>query len=709
VQRAELLMTTSGAGRRLSQAALRDQRGTAFLMGLTIVMVMTLLAVALFEMSTIEAGLARSDALDIQAFYCAEAEAARVYALYAPANDRNAELPSRSMGDTSLTLANGTYVSSASAGVIDATGVVTVAVKATCRLPTGRTRTVQRNGTREYLNSILQFAEAGAGADPDTGAQSVFGDMVLGGADSIIGDVYVSGNVHLRGAGSVKGYGMPDPSAITVAPGKAVTISPPFAAAAAGPWAEGQVTPLPVLSNPQGTGIIDHIRLAVTNADGTPKMTGRYQDATVYNLREIFAQLGATNEGNRERNLARPSRCTFGVVSSDVKCQIWQDLLILGPRQMCASSSCVPELAGPTDKPSYFFMGLPRSPSTAPQGTPFSDIYAAAVTFSPELRQLEFTTQYSSLGSRLDAILGANPTGEGRIDRLVDLTVGMDPQTGKGMERKPSIFYVDGYWRTDGSASGFAYNGRGTIVTSKSVIFSDSLLYLGDMSNVNADAPEAGCPSTTDRGLCGAADMLGIIAQENIWIGDPNGQIREVDAVMLAGRDVNLVQYATAATCCDGVSNPLTFKGTVLGLRGTALARDWADPTPGHQDVACNAAQPPCRPVTFVRTDTTCGGTGEGCWRFLRKDPATGLFAVDTTLSGFQDRCVTTQAQPLTPSSCPPGSRRVTHFQLTINYDTRLHEHPELVPPGLPTGGRTVYRSLAGLLWKDCGSNPACP
>ena len=253
----------------------------------------------------------------------------------------------------------------------------------------------------------------------------------------------------------------------------------------------------------EGSGIIDQIRLAVTNADGTPKMTGRYQDATVYNLGEIFAQLGATSEGNRERNLARPSGCTFGVASADVKCQIWQDLVILGPRQMCASSSCVPEFAGPTDKPSYFFMGLPRSPSAAPQGTPFPDIYAAAVRSSPELRQLGFTTQYGSLGSRLDAILGVNPSGEGRIDRLVDLTVGIDPATGKGMERPPSIFYVDGYWRTDGSASGFAYNGRGTIVASKSVIFSDSLLYLGSMSNVNAVAPEAGCPPA--RPIAGSA------------------------------------------------------------------------------------------------------------------------------------------------------------------------------------------------------------
>ena len=110
-------------------------------------------------------------------------------------------------------------------------GVVTVT--ATCRLPTGRTRTVQRNGTRAYPNPILQFAQAAAGADP--AGQSVFGDLVLGGADSISGDIYVAGNVHLRGEGTVTGYGAPDPPAITVAPGKAVTsTSSRFDADAAG-------------------------------------------------------------------------------------------------------------------------------------------------------------------------------------------------------------------------------------------------------------------------------------------------------------------------------------------------------------------------------------------------------------------------------------------------------------------------------------------
>ena len=59
--------------------------------------------------------------------------------------------------------------------------------------------------------------------------------------------------------------------------------------------------------------------------------------------------------------------------------------------------------------------------------------------------------------------------------------MGTDPATGMSVMRDPPIFYIDGYWRTDGSTSGFAYNGRATIAATKSVIFSDSLLYLGSL------------------------------------------------------------------------------------------------------------------------------------------------------------------------------------------------------------------------------------
>ena len=190
-------------------------------MGLTIVMVMTLLGVALFEMSTIEAGLARSDALDIQAFYCAEAEAARVYALYTPANDPNAErtLPQPS-GPTPLTLANGTYDSRAEVSITECGGVT---VTATCKLPNGRTPgRCSAMGTRTYPNPILQFAHAGAGADPARAPRESSATWCSAAPTRSPANIYVSGNVHLRETATV-GATPADPPAITVATGKAVT------------------------------------------------------------------------------------------------------------------------------------------------------------------------------------------------------------------------------------------------------------------------------------------------------------------------------------------------------------------------------------------------------------------------------------------------------------------------------------------------------
>ena len=182
-------MTTPGAGRRPAQAALRDERGTAFLMGLMIVMVMTLLGVALFEMSTIEAGLARSDALEIQAFYCAEAEAARVYALYAPANDPR----TRARPATSPPTPRRSRLPMAR----------------TSRVPGGGPRVEGGHGYRHlhaaertHPNRAAQWnarstpTRSSSSPRPGRGAGTsgdwCFGDPArLGGADSITGDIYV--------------------------------------------------------------------------------------------------------------------------------------------------------------------------------------------------------------------------------------------------------------------------------------------------------------------------------------------------------------------------------------------------------------------------------------------------------------------------------------------------------------------------------------
>lgn len=143
---AELLSTRVTAS--LRQLPRGNARGAALLSGLVLVMLMTLLGVALFEMSTIETSLARRDASETQAFYCAEAQAARIYGLYDPAQATSAKLGPLTLPRTLLPLADGTYVLTGSAA-LDATGRV-VTVTATCALPDGRTRTVQRHGTRGY-------------------------------------------------------------------------------------------------------------------------------------------------------------------------------------------------------------------------------------------------------------------------------------------------------------------------------------------------------------------------------------------------------------------------------------------------------------------------------------------------------------------------------------------------------------------------------
>ena len=62
-----------------------------------------------------------------------------------------------------------------------------------------------------------------------------------------------------------------------------------------------------------------------------------------------------------------------------------------------------------------------------------------------------FTTSYGSLGTRLDTLIGTNPAGDGVISRLVDLTVGTDADGHSILRAQPPIFYVDGYWRADGT------------------------------------------------------------------------------------------------------------------------------------------------------------------------------------------------------------------------------------------------------------------
>src|SRR5262245_36325126 len=62
---------------RIRQRTIDDQRGGIFLSGLVMVTIMTLLGIALFDLSRIEGMLATGDAMGQQTLYCAEAGLSR--------------------------------------------------------------------------------------------------------------------------------------------------------------------------------------------------------------------------------------------------------------------------------------------------------------------------------------------------------------------------------------------------------------------------------------------------------------------------------------------------------------------------------------------------------------------------------------------------------------------------------------------------------
>lgn len=766
--------------RLLWQRTVRNEGGSALVLGLVLILTMTLLGVALFDLGTIEVSLAAKSVHDTQAFYCAEAEAKRIYNLYAPYDPINNPTGDQTLGTlgpqtfaaTTLNLVNGIkpdgtpftypYSFSGSATVNVATQLVTV--RATCTLPNGGTRTVQWNGTRTFLNPGYEYAVVSAGFDPLDGIQKYLGNLYLGGTgdpvsnvlgkDTISGDVYVSGTVFLRNEVTVKPY---DPSAArpTITTLNTGCGSPPCvvdnssAFPSAGdllPTGSSPLNPMPAISNAAGTGILDEIKNVVAPSSGPASMKGTYNGNTVYNLPYIFDQLcgGIANcptyGGQQILANPDPANCTFGTASANEKCQIWQDLVFIRP-QLTTSAH------GPVDMPSYYFQGIPQTSSNHPPNWPgFPTIYNKLVNASAELKQMGFdpgsgsnmggTNQYGDCGSlqcRLAALLGPVPDGTGQS--LVDFTYGIDPATGQATLRSaPPIFYADGYWRVAGGVGTFGYNGRATVVATKSMIISDNVRNLNGLDNVSLNPPSGStCPNNgNDRVKCGAGDMLGLVAKEDIWMGDPGASgatVHEISALMLAGRDFNTFDYTSSGSCCHGPANPITFNGTMMASREIKMVRDWSaiDPPNGAGPQAeCNGAGPGggCRPVAFFSTQPSnftgawCGDPSiaaqpgnarvAGCWVFLTMNTSTGVLDVDSTKAAFNDGCVTTVKSPLTPASCASGSRRVTHFQLNINYDARLTTAPSLIPPGLPAGGTTIYQGLSSATWKDCGSNPAC-
>jgi hypothetical protein len=226
-----------------------------------------------------------------------------------------------------------------------------------------------------------------------------------------------------------------------------------------------------------------------------------------------------------------------------------------------------------------------------------------------------------------------------------------------------------------------------------------------------------------DRTNCGLADMLAMVAQEDIQFGDPSSSgatIRRVQALMLAGRDASMLSYTSEGTCCEGTANPLDIAGSLIAGRQFAMIRDWAYPADDRhgRNQRCDLAAAGCRPVTLLRSDPAdpsrphpyCAEKGWlECWVFMklgqdgRLVPNEGL-KHRAFLGGCEPPAVDPDAR------CPlEGQRRITHFRLTLNHDARARTSPSVIPSGLPGGGGSPLLRLGDTRWKDCGSNnPSC-
>jgi hypothetical protein len=729
-----------------------NERGSVLLIAVLVVAVMSLLGVALFELSTIEAGLTtHGDVGDAQAFYCAEGALAYTYKNATDIGRINTGNASpwgiRSASTVSYTYpALSANYQANNPGVPINYGSYTVSVVSTggtTPTPTVTAACVQQNGVTRivqaglnYPNSIYEFAVVSG----NSGALAKgFGNFYLGGADSVSGDIYVANTAALRGAPVLTPcFSTSDPICdptnknpqLTAIGGLSET-SNIINQSDPASFGNTELAPTPDLTDgSKPEQFVSRIRSAVgrqspSDLASTGQMTGTYNGSTVYNLTKIFADLGSTSEGNSERNLAKPSGCSYlQAAPTGSPCQVWQDLLYVGVRRATGADP------GPSDAASYYFMGIPRSPSNAPQGTSFSTIYANMVGASAELQQMGFTTSMSNLGSRLDALAGQDSqnlvTSDKSVNRLVDVTTGTDA-TGRAAPRaKAPIFFIDdGYFRVQ-DGTNYAYNGIATVITSKSILLADNIIYLNGIENKATSLPDT-CSNINDRKNCGLPDVLGLVAQKDIWVGDPGASgatVEWLSGVMLAGNDVNYLGYNSASACCQGVSNPVTLNGTVMASRQATLARDWSDPQVNDENSSCNSAGTSgCRPVQYYPNDG---------WKYMtiETNPRSASFGALVPCSTLTWNCgpsnptatctgdlSLTCPQYITfqgcegNQTCTRTARRITHFQLNVKYESRLWHNSALIPPGLPTGNSTLPVSIIPGTWKECDARyyPGAP
>jgi hypothetical protein len=543
------------------------------LTGLVLVVLISLLGSALFDVSRLEGRLWSGDVSTTQALYCAEAafartvgDSTRVTALGAVTAGN-----STTFGPDTLTTSSG----SCSASV-----VVTYEAGGARYATSTATMSGQQRGVRlnlNFLSPAFEYAVVANGGSlhlRGTGAPNLSGS---GGADVVNGDVMVNGNVILGEPGTgqapaVNPYSVSDTrSTVSTLSGSGYSVMDNSSAfPRSSPNDNNPIGTSSSMPQPDVAGYVSDLKNAVgLTSTNVGAMTGTYKGAPVYNLKAIFDStvgLGANADGS----LRQPSGCGCGAAAAG-KCKVYCDLRTMN------------------------IMKNPSDRATENATFPGDDYYFDGVMQAGE-------------------IFASPKVGAQGATRLVDITV---PNS------EAPLLLADGNARFHAlDALGFGLNGMGTIVTTQDFIMSDNIIYKDGIANTNLD-PSKG-PT---------ADVLGIVAGRDIWFGDPvYGTFFEGSATMLAGRDFNYMFLKGDGTCCRTPDNAITLNGTMLANRQVAVFRDFANPT--NRDDTCGPGSDLCQPVAFDPNDNSCGGGG--CWRFMMRD-ASGNVVVDTSKASFRE------------------------------------------------------------------------
>jgi len=180
----------------------KDTRGSALVIGLILVSVMTISGLALFDLGLLESRLFQGDATSVQAFYCAEAGGARVFAEIGPAPDNPLSWDGTPQ-NLSTPLGSCAYVASYAITVDPRNLTVTGMIG-------GVSRTVKWTG--QPFSSTEAFVAGGSfsiSGNPSISGQcgSVYAteDLTISGNPTITGDAFASGNYEASGNPSIGG------------------------------------------------------------------------------------------------------------------------------------------------------------------------------------------------------------------------------------------------------------------------------------------------------------------------------------------------------------------------------------------------------------------------------------------------------------------------------------------------------------------------